>query len=362
MRKGLTLVFVLCVVMGFCIPVNAQQLVDHWSTASECTLAQDAPFYYPSVLKEQKLQKNEVVRGHSTGGCFEMDLPDRMGGRGWVKIEAGRRFVYDKTDGTVLRLAECNNIVHAVASIVGEITGPTGPQGPQGLKGEKGDKGEPGKDGAPGRDAVVPPVARQESGAQWGLTGGAMIGTLQSVPVGSGIERIADRQVCVEGRSFDFGVAYGKPQSSFWRFTFAGEIFSDGSTTRWTCVNCNQDVKLVTQGMGAWGAQVERVVRIEVKKSWSIQPMISLHAGVGRVNGSATQYVGPIGGSPTSHSEVPAKEVFGSDWLAIAGAGVGFVGDLGRQMTYTVVLAGFDYPGVYYGKLQLTYWPNRKGK
>ena len=86
-------------------------LIDHWQTSPECVKATSAPFYHPSILKKQKLGSNEVVRGHPTGGCFNMDLPDRVRNE-FVRIEQGREFVYDKNTGKVLRLAECNNSVH----------------------------------------------------------------------------------------------------------------------------------------------------------------------------------------------------------------------------------------------------------
>ena len=88
-------------------------LMDHWSTATECLAAETAPFYYPTLVKQRPLANNEIVNGHPTGGCFEMDLPDRMGGRGFVRIEKGREFVFDRTTGAVLRLAVSNNAVYS---------------------------------------------------------------------------------------------------------------------------------------------------------------------------------------------------------------------------------------------------------
>lgn len=92
--------------------------VNHWKTVAECLKATSAPFYYPSIRNPRKPGKNEVVLGHPTGGCFEMDLPDRLGDRGWVRIEPGRRFVYDATSGKVLRLEECDNDIYSEAPFV----------------------------------------------------------------------------------------------------------------------------------------------------------------------------------------------------------------------------------------------------
>jgi hypothetical protein len=109
-------------------------LADHWQTADQCLMATDAPFYYPTIKRNLPLGPNEVIRGHPTGGCFEMELPDRLGNRGWVKIDKDREFVYDTITGLPKRLAECNNDVYNIV--------PFPP-----VKGEKGDKGEDGLDG-----------------------------------------------------------------------------------------------------------------------------------------------------------------------------------------------------------------------
>jgi len=153
-------------------------LVDHWSTVEECLAATPAPFYYPSIVSQRKLVKDEGIRGHPTGGCFEMDLPDRAGKKGFVRIEPGRRFVYNRSDGKVLRLAECNNNVHSetpfppIQGAEGPrgLQGPEGPIGPQGLlglQGPKGDKGDPGLTGPKGDsgwDAVPPPDSGKKVG------------------------------------------------------------------------------------------------------------------------------------------------------------------------------------------------------
>jgi hypothetical protein len=159
-------------------------VVDNWSSADECLVAQSAPFYHPRILKKRTLTKNEIVDGHPTGGCFEMKLPDRQGKQGYVRIEAGREFVYDSKTGRILRLWECNNDVLSFVpfpiqkpiegkpgtpgiegrqgipgtSVKGETgsQGPQGPQGnpgiqgPEGMRGEKGDPGPRGLQGIPG--------------------------------------------------------------------------------------------------------------------------------------------------------------------------------------------------------------------
>ena len=155
-------------------------LVDHWSALEECRVSTSAPFYYPSILHEHKLGENEVVRGLPVGCCVNMDLPDRSGKRGWVRIEAGRKFVYDKTDGKISRLAECNNSVYDFEPI------PT----LAGLKGDPGPKGDPGVQGPPGprgtwdyRGELTPPppppvkvvVAKKSSHTGWWIAGGVLL-------------------------------------------------------------------------------------------------------------------------------------------------------------------------------------------
>lgn len=123
------------------MPITAQtSMVDHWFSAEQTFAATSSPCYYPSIKRRQKLAENEVIRGLPSMSAVDMDLPDRMGGRGWVKIEAGRPFVYDRTNGQVLRLEECNNHVYSVVPFppIQGLQGPPGPQGPMGPRGYDG--------------------------------------------------------------------------------------------------------------------------------------------------------------------------------------------------------------------------------
>ncbi|MBP6883946.1 MAG: hypothetical protein KBC06_01795 [Candidatus Pacebacteria bacterium] len=138
----LTLVF-----LGSAQADGQSALVDHWTTEAECMRETSAPLYYPEILSRQALALNEVVRGHPTGGCFEMDLPDRLGGRGFVRIEAGRKFVYNRVTGKVLRLAECNNKVHSWTPFPRPRDGRDGINGTNGRDGRDGINGINGRDG-----------------------------------------------------------------------------------------------------------------------------------------------------------------------------------------------------------------------
>lgn len=135
MRK-LTITLFSMVFLAFATVASAQT-TDHWETSEQCMAAQDAPFYYPTLLREQKLAQNEVTGGLPRPACVDMNLPDRLGGRGWVRIGDDRKVIFSRETGRPVRLAECNN------EIFGFILLPS-------LKGEKGDRGEKGERGEPG--------------------------------------------------------------------------------------------------------------------------------------------------------------------------------------------------------------------
>ncbi len=82
----------------------------------ECLKSTSAPNYVPTLISKKNglLVKNfEVVRGIPFSGCADMDLPDRMGGRGWVRFHAGTPFVFSKNNLNVpLRLRACGNDVY----------------------------------------------------------------------------------------------------------------------------------------------------------------------------------------------------------------------------------------------------------
>ncbi len=86
-------------------------VVNHWGTSGECSSATTAPNYRPSVASQKPLGSNEVIQPHPTGACVDMIVPESLGGRRWVRIEAGRPFVFNQRAGKMLRLAECDNEV-----------------------------------------------------------------------------------------------------------------------------------------------------------------------------------------------------------------------------------------------------------
>lgn len=132
--------------------LKAQRLVDYWPTSEQCLAATGAPFYYPSISHEEKLAKNEVVRGLAESSCVHMTVPDRSipGGRAWVRIEQGRPVVYSRSTGKPVRLEECNNPIDNIVPILGAkplqgapgLAGPAGPIGPQGPPGPQGPAGQ----------------------------------------------------------------------------------------------------------------------------------------------------------------------------------------------------------------------------
>ena len=239
------------------------------------------------------------------------------------------------------------------------IVGPEGPKGDKGDTGATGATGSIGLQGPQGNSAVVPapPVPVTTSTKKWGLTGSAMIGIFQSVPVGTAIERITGRNVCFTGRLFEVGVAKGDQKSSIWRATFVVQTVDDGSTTNFICQNCAQEVTTTTVGVKVLGVKGERVQRIKLLPSRSpVQLMVTGHVGLGHMSGRASQSTGPIGGSPTKVSAVGVDELFGSNWFPIVGGGVGLMGDFGQHWTYGLTAVGFEWPGIYYGAITVTYW------
>ncbi len=99
-------------------PLPTGQLVDYWSNKEDCLAATSAPFYHP-VLRAKDFRpidkKTEKIVGHPTGGCFQMDLPDRKVSPGWVRIEAGREMVINKQTSQYERLAWCFNRLYDFA-------------------------------------------------------------------------------------------------------------------------------------------------------------------------------------------------------------------------------------------------------
>ncbi len=226
---------------------------------------------------------------------------------------------------------------------------------------------------APTPSATPAPVVEVEkedvapsppSSSQWGLTASGMIGSFDSIPIGGDggfIESIAGRRVCVQGRTVDLGLARGGVASSFWRFTFASKSFRKGSFTEFTCPSCTQEVRIVEDGnVRTLGLQVERVQGFKNKTWGAIRPMVSLSVGAGRISGSVRRSSGHVGKPHTISEVVDASELFDSRWVANAGVGVGVMGDLGRNFTYAVTVVGVEYPGRYFGRVSLTYWPKKK--
>ena len=149
MKKTLILVAVILAIAALATaqtPASTPStpLVDHWATSEEC-LAADAntPYYYPTIVTQKKLTANEVVYGLPFSSCVEMALPDRSGKRGFVQIESGRAFVYNKTTGKPLRLKECNNEVFSVVPFPNSTPAPPA----NGIDGKDGTNGKDGRDG-----------------------------------------------------------------------------------------------------------------------------------------------------------------------------------------------------------------------
>ncbi len=176
------------VVFGFCAPASAQ--VDNWKTVDECVAATNAPYYHPVLVRQQKADKEaEIAQGRPTPSCIDMDLPDRLGGRGWVRVGDDRKIIFDMKTGKPLRLAECNNKIYSVVALPGQAgtPGQPGAPGPQGLQGPPGPQGPQGIQGPPGQtmaqQAVAiqppPPVYQDQApGFIAGLATGCLLGPI----------------------------------------------------------------------------------------------------------------------------------------------------------------------------------------
>lgn len=167
---------------------SARAEVDHWSTPKECEDAESGPTYYPTLIHEQPLGSDEVTGGLPSPSCVDMNLPDRMGGRGWVRIGEDRKIIFDKNTGKPLRLAECNNTIFNVVALPAGVV-VHGKDGEQGPKGDPGPAGRDGRDGytpiknvdyRDGRDSVVPGPKGdkgEDASFSWGKTTLVVVGT-----------------------------------------------------------------------------------------------------------------------------------------------------------------------------------------
>ena len=160
---------------------------------------------------------------------------------------------------------------------------------------------------------------------------------------------------CVSGFAFDAGLAWGNPRGSFLRVAFNYKAIADGSFVRRSCEECDA-FEIVTAGsLGAvrqYGIQGEIVYRLPVGKSRKVQPMVSLHGGVGTWSGQATSAIF----RPTSATSdiVPAGKMFNTP--AYGGVGIGVVGG-NERWTIGATAVGIEVPtGLYGGRIQLTRW------
>ena len=115
MRKAV--LFVLFVVAILCSLGTAEaQVVDHWKTETECLAATDAPYYNPTAsARPRLLGTDEVIYEYPTDACVEMVLPDRFGGRGWVRVKAGWQSVRLRESGEFRRMAKCDNEIFTIS-------------------------------------------------------------------------------------------------------------------------------------------------------------------------------------------------------------------------------------------------------
>ena len=90
--------------MAIASSVSAMAQVDHFSNSTDCLAAHNP--YTPSILHPRPMVAGEVLLPHPNGGCAEMTLPDRLGGRGWVWVPANGDVI---VGGGGMRYAVCGN-------------------------------------------------------------------------------------------------------------------------------------------------------------------------------------------------------------------------------------------------------------
>lgn len=85
--------------------------------------------------------------------------------------------------------------------------------------------------------------------------------------------------------------------------------------------------------------------------------MITGNIGVGHISGEVWQVTAPMGAATYSTPHrVEARELFGSDWVPFAGAGVGITTDVNKKLNLTVTAVGVEHlSGIYYGRIGGTY-------
>lgn len=362
----------------------AEEKLIFFPTMEACVAAYESGEYLgyiPHPKNQRPLPVGAVTL--PTAICADEDVREFSGGnRAVVVLE---NVPVDLENGEPVMDARCRNKIHRSVRLPLRrgLQGPPGPPGKDGRAGTNGRDGlscwDTNGDGFPdlsedknhdGKwDAddcvktvvvatpqaapafILPPAS--DDASNWGLTGSVMLGTFSSMPINSFVSGLAGRNVCdVKGHTFGGGLAW-RPDEDSWlivRFTAEGKTIKDGSYTQ--CKECN--LTRVAYNMKAWGGQIEAVGKFT---DWPIKPMASLNLGAGHVTGLAFEFVGAAGTIPPSARTVGARELFGNDWLAFAGAGLGVAIDQGSNITWGITAVGLEFPGRYFGKVSFTkFW------
>lgn len=333
-----------------------------FSTMSSCSAALESgnfrfyePKYFGLNSRNPANDVDRIVVPIESNICIEMLV---VGGRRFVVQREGTQFRARKNpDGSLSLYArdDCGNPVFGV--VFPPPPAPVYQEAPAEVPAYIPPPSPPVRS-VPERPMTIDVPVIERTSSSWGVTAGVMIGEFDSVPIGGTIESFTGRVVCLKGRGFDIGAARGGQESSMWRLTIASTAIAEGSYTQYTCDNCTQTVTTTTEaGVRVLGARLERVQGFNNEGWRAIRPMISAHVGGGRISGKAYQRIVRSDTTTAMHEAVDARELLNSSWVPMGGAGVGFMGDIGNNLTYTVVVAGIEYPGVYYGRVSLTYWP-----
>ena len=187
--------------------------------------------------------------------------------------------------------------------------------------------------------------AREETGNQWAPT--FAVGGYSTSVFPALSDNAYGRTVCMSGASVDIGVAYGKPNGSFWRFAGSIRQIQAGSSTVKDCPECGTATVAAQTGGSIFGVRAERVFRF--KRDWKVQPILIAGLGYARMSGNFTGY---LNGKVVP--DVQPGDFLGSRNLVLAGIGVGTMTEVDHVSIGATI--GIDTLGIYAG-VQIVYWP-----
>jgi hypothetical protein len=213
---------------------------------------------------------------------------------------------------------------------------------------------------------AVPSLAFAQDDSQWGPSFGIMLGTFDSnelTKLDDVVEELTGFDTQLTGKSWDLCAARGRSGHSALRLCYTQVRVDDGGGFS------DELLDALTRDVRIKGFKVDRMFRLGPSR-WPVAPMATLHGGLGKLSGTvaATEY--QFNFNPTTGQFVrgPVAEqrqdpiadywpVFGNNWTFLGGFSLGATADLGSHATVNVGVYGMEFPGMYKGMVQFTYWP-----